>query len=85
MRRELAAWYGPASGLLRLLRVIRIPFAQFAQPPGFSEALADTKTPLPNITLTSEATSMSSLQGALESGERAAALLLGRGVRARGA
>lgn len=85
VRRELAAWYGPASGQLRLLRVIRIPFAQFAQPPGFSAALADPQTPLPNVTLAGEATSMSSLQGALESGERAAALLLGRGVRARGA
>ncbi len=85
VRLELAAWYGEAAGQLRLLKVIRLPFAQFAQPPGFSAALAGNETPLRNVYLASEVTSMSSVQGAMESGERAAALILGRGVRARGA
>ena len=85
VRRELTSWYGNAVKQLHLLKIIRIPFAQFAQPAGFSAALPDNETPLPNVFVASEATSMSSIQGAMESGERAAALILGRGVRARGA
>ncbi len=85
VKRELTAWYGDAAKQLRLLKIIRIPFAQFAQPAGFSAALPDNETPLQNVLIASEATSMSSIQGAMESGEHAAALVLGRGVRARGA
>ena len=85
VRLELAAWYGEGVKRLRLLEVIPLPFAQFAQPAGFSTSLAENETPLQNVYLASEATSMSSIQGAMESGERAAALILGRGVRARGA
>lgn len=85
VRLELASWYGDAVNHLNLLKIIHIPFAQFAQPAGFSAALPDNETSLPNVFIASEATSMSSIQGAMESGERAAALVLGRGVRARGA
>ena len=85
VRRELAAWYGDGAKQLRLLKIISLPFAQFAQPAGFSASLTPNETPLPNVYLASEVTSMSSVQGAMESGERAAALILGRGVRARGA
>ena len=85
VKRELSAWYGDAVKQLRPLKIIRIPFAQFAQPAGFSAVLPDNETPLPNVLIASEATSMSSIQGAMESGEQAAALILGRGVRARGA
>ncbi len=85
VRRELTAWYGDGVKRLRLLKIISLPFAQFAQPAGFSASLAPNETPLPNVYLASEVTSMSSVQGAMESGERAASLILGRGVRARGA
>ncbi len=85
VKRELSGWYGDAAAHLQLLKLVRIPFAQFAQPAGFSAALPDNETPLPNVLIASEATSMSSVQGAMESGEQAAALVLGRGVRARGA
>ena len=85
VRLELATWYGEGVKQLRLLKIIALPFAQFAQPAGFSASLAPSETPLRNVYLASEATSMSSIQGAMESGERAAALILGRGVRARGA
>ncbi|WP_041947522.1 NAD(P)/FAD-dependent oxidoreductase [Truepera radiovictrix] len=85
VRAELGAWYGMAAAALRLLAVERIPFAQFAQPPGFAAHLLPHRTPLPNVVIASEATSMSSIQGAMESGEQAAACLLGRGGRARGA
>lgn len=85
VRLELAAWYGEPVGDLELLRVVRIPFAQFAQPVGYAASLPGNETPLPNVYIASEVTSMSSIQGAMESGETAAALILGRGVRARGA
>lgn len=85
VRTDLASWYGGAAARLRLLKVIRLPFAQFAQPPGFATRLMANETPLPNVLLASEATGSSSVQGAVESGENAAALILGRGVRARGA
>ena len=84
---ELSRWYGGAQNL-HLLKVLPIPFAQFAQPPGFSAALLGHVTPLPNVLIASEATSMSSVQGAMESGEKAAAILLGDAAamgRARGA
>ena len=77
VRRELANWYGvPDVRQLRLLQVDRLEFAQFAQPPGFARDLATNVAPLPNVLLASEATSMSSIQGAMESGEKAAAHVL---------
>lgn len=77
VRAELSKWYTPeAAEGLRLLDVERIPFAQFAQPPGISGRLAGHSTPMKNVVIASEVTSMSSLQGALQSGEKAAALIL---------
>ena len=87
VRSELSAWYGDVSSL-RLFNIIRLPFAQFAQPPGFSDTLLSHTTSLPNVLIASEANSMSSVQGAMESGEKAAAMLLGDAAgmkRARGA
>ncbi len=84
---ELGRWYKGAD-TLRLLSVLRLPYAQFAQPPGFSATLLGHTTPLPNVLIASEATSMSSVQGAMESGEKAAAILLNDAAamgRARGA
>lgn len=77
VRAELSRWYGPDEvEKLRLLALDRIPFAQFAQPPGFENSLAGHATPLPNVLIASEGTSMSSIQGAMESGEKAAAIVL---------
>ena len=84
---ELRGWYRDAD-TLRLLNVIRLPYAQFAQPPGFSASLLGHTTLLPGVLIASEATSMSSVQGAMESGEKAAAILLNDTAvmeRARGA
>lgn len=74
-RTELGRWYRRADQL-RLLKIIRLPFAQFDQPPGFSATLISHTTPLQNVLVASEATSMSSVQGAMESGEKAAAIVL---------
>lgn len=75
VRAELASWYGDVSAL-ETLCIERIPYAQFAQPPGFERALWGHATPLPQVLIASEATSMSGIQGALESGEKAAAIIL---------
>ena len=76
VRGELAGWYGGAAKDLRLLHVDRLKFAQFAQPPGFVRNLVGHATPMKNVLVASEATSSSSIQGALASGEKAAAILL---------
>ena len=77
VRRDLEPWYD-AAGVkrLKLLHVDRVRFAQFAQPPGFVRSLSGHATGFQNVLIASEATSMSSLQGALASGEKAAAILL---------
>ena len=78
VRAELSRWYGADEvAKLRLLALDRIRFAQFAQPPGYERDLVGHGTPLPNVVIASEVTSSSSIQGAIESGEKAAAALLG--------
>ncbi|GGO27730.1 NAD(P)/FAD-dependent oxidoreductase [Deinococcus humi] len=77
VRRELETWYGGAAVAgLRTLAVERIPHAQYPQPPGYAATLPGHATNLPGVLLASEATSMSGIQGAMESGEKAAAILL---------
>lgn len=77
VRGELAHWYGEAAvSSLRTLAVERIPHAQYPQPPGYVATLPGHATGLPGVLLASEVTSMSGIQGAMESGEKAAAILL---------
>jgi hypothetical protein len=61
---------------LRLLRVYRIPFAQFVQPPGFQQHLVPTHSGLPGLLWAGEYTHQSSIEGSLRSGEQAAAWIL---------
>ncbi|MBX0293865.1 NAD(P)/FAD-dependent oxidoreductase [Haloarcula nitratireducens] len=72
----LGSWY-PAAGFddLRLLRTDRVPFSQFAQPPGFRRRLPDPDAPTGPVALAGDYTRWSSIQGALESGKIAADLL----------
>ncbi|BDP42976.1 oxidoreductase FAD-binding protein [Deinococcus aetherius] len=77
VRGELGRWYGSGVAGLRTLHVERIPHAQYPQPPGYAAHLAGHATRLPGVLLASEVTSSSSIQGAMESGEKAAAILLG--------
>lgn len=76
-RAELASWF-PAHNLQRwqLLAVYRIPFAQFAQPPGIYEQLPDNHTSIEGLYLAGEYTKSSSIQGAIHSGEYAAQAIL---------
>ncbi len=87
VRAELTRWYGPAASGLSLIGTERIPHAQFAQPPGYVSRLPGHTTALPGVLRASEITSMSGIQGAMESGEKAAAIVLQDPVgmsRARG-
>lgn len=78
LRWELEWWYKPLQiAELELLQIERIPHAQFAQPPGYAAQLPSLVSGRTGVWVAGEITSMSGLQGALESGERAAAALLG--------
>ena len=70
----LTDWY-PERGFegLETVAVDRIPFAQFAQPPGVYENLPGTDDPDGPVVLAGAYTEWSAIQGALEGGRRAAA------------
>ncbi|OAQ52833.1 hypothetical protein HTG_10935 [Natrinema mahii] len=72
-RRSLESWY-PERGFddLETLRTERIPFAQFDQPPGIHDRLPDARDPAGPVYLAGDYTQWSSIQGAMESGRRAA-------------
>lgn len=77
VRGELGRWYGALDvERLRTLKVERIPFAQYPQPTEYASTLPGHATHLPGVILASEVTSMSGIQGAMESGEKAAAIVL---------
>lgn len=60
----------------KLIQVYRIPWAQFRQPTGIFDRLPATETDTPGLFLGGEITASSSLNGALVSGQRAAAAVL---------
>jgi len=72
-RETVAEWYPAASlGDFEVLRTDRLPFAQFAQPPGVHESLPDVRDPDGPVYLAGDYTHDSSINGALESGKAAA-------------
>jgi phytoene dehydrogenase-like protein len=60
----------------QLIQVYRIPWAQYRQPTGIFDRLPSTETETPGLFLGGEITASSSLNGALVSGQRAAAAAL---------
>ena len=74
-REEAAMMLGHAPADWTVLRVDRVPFAQFAQPPGIYRRLPGNVTPTRGLFLASEATVDSSYNGAMLSGETAAAIV----------
>jgi phytoene dehydrogenase-like protein len=73
VRDALGSWYPENSfGELELLATHRIPFAQFTQPPGFRAELPAVDDPDGSVYLAGEYTEWSAIQGAMESGQRAA-------------
>jgi phytoene dehydrogenase-like protein len=59
----------------RLLRVYRLPYAQFAQPPGIHPTLPDNASGRPGLFFAAEFTEASSINAAMISGEKCAALI----------
>ncbi|WP_121822256.1 NAD(P)/FAD-dependent oxidoreductase [Halostella salina] len=73
----LASWYPEHSFVdLERVRTERVPFAQFAQPPGFRESLPGVRAPAGATYLAGDYTAWSSINGAMESGRRAAEAVL---------
>jgi len=85
IRREIGGHYKSSDpDSWRLLRVYRIPWAQYAQSPGISKRLPSADTGIPGLILSGEILCNSSIQGALESGERSAEEVLVRvGLKTR--
>ncbi|WP_138006975.1 NAD(P)/FAD-dependent oxidoreductase [Halalkalirubrum salinum] len=76
-REALASWYPERSFEgLEPIATDRIPFSQFAQPPGFFESLPDVRSPDGRCYLAGDYTRWSSIQGAMESGQVAANAVL---------
>jgi phytoene dehydrogenase-like protein len=70
---ELSSWFPHVPvDRLEFLKVYRIPFAQFDQPPGLHDSLPQPQTGLQGLVLAGEYTRQSSIEGAMSSGERAA-------------
>ena len=73
VREAMSSWYPEATFAdLELVATDRIPFAQFAQPPGFRATLPAVDDPAGPVFLAGDYTRWSSIQGALESGRVAA-------------
>lgn len=72
---EISGWYPHAD--LRPLGIYRIPFAQFAQPPGVHDELPTNETGTPGLVLAGEYTEDSSINGSMLSGEKAAREVMG--------
>jgi len=72
---DLSRWYPGAD--FRPLSLRRIPYGQFAQPPGIHTRLPDNRTQTPGLVLAGEYTEDSSINGSMLSGEKAAGAVIG--------
>jgi phytoene dehydrogenase-like protein len=80
-RETLASWYPSLdTSALAVRHTERVTFAQFDQPPGVHADLPDVTAPDGPVVLAGDYTDFSSIQGALQSGERAAEALLRDGA-----
>ncbi|MDL0120619.1 NAD(P)/FAD-dependent oxidoreductase [Halobacterium salinarum] len=72
-RDAIADWYPEASlGGFEVLHTHRVPFSQFAQPPGVHDTLPDTTAPAGAVYVAGSYTHNASINGAMESGRAAA-------------
>lgn len=74
-RDDVAMLLGHAPDDWEIARTVRVPFSQFAQPPGIYARLPGNQTAIGGLYLASEATVDSSYNGAIASGEAAARLV----------
>jgi phytoene dehydrogenase-like protein len=72
---DVSRWYPDAE--FRPIGLRRIPYGQFAQPPGVHEGLPGNRTGTPGLFLAGEYTEDSSINGSMLSGEKAALEVLG--------
>jgi phytoene dehydrogenase-like protein len=72
---DLSRWYPGAD--FRPLTLRRIPYGQFAQPPGIHSRLPENTTKTPGLVLAGEYTEDSSINGSMLSGEKAAGAVIG--------
>jgi phytoene dehydrogenase-like protein len=72
---DLSRWYPGAD--FRPLALRRIPYGQFAQPPGIHSRLPENMTKTPGLVLAGEYTEDSSINGSMLSGEKAAGAVIG--------
>ena len=71
---DLSRWYPGAD--FRPLGLRRIPYGQFAQPPGIHRRLPDNETQTPGLVLAGEYTEDASINGSMLSGEKAAGAVI---------
>ena len=71
---DLSRWYPSAD--FRPLGLCRIPYGQFAQPPGVHSRLPDNETQTPGLVLAGEYTEDASINGSMLSGEKAAGAVI---------
>jgi protoporphyrinogen oxidase len=71
---DLSRWYPGAD--FRPLALYRIPYGQFAQPPGIHDSLPENGTQTPGLVLAGEYTEDASINGSMLSGEKAAEAVL---------
>jgi phytoene dehydrogenase-like protein len=72
-RDALGSWYPERTfGDLEVVHTESVPFAQYAQPPGFRDDLPSVDDPEGPVALAGDYTRWSAIQGALESGRSAA-------------
>jgi len=79
VRLDVARVLGHYVGDWRVRQTVRLPFSQFAQPPGVYGRLPGNETGVAGLFLASEATVDSSYNGAVTSGEAAARAVLADG------
>ncbi|HEX2729735.1 MAG TPA: NAD(P)/FAD-dependent oxidoreductase [Rubrobacteraceae bacterium] len=72
---DLSNWYPEAT--FDPIAIRRIPYGQFAQPPGIHEKLPENRAATPGLLLAGEYTEDSSINGSMLSGEKAANEMLG--------
>ena len=79
---ELVRMFGVAAQHYQRLRMYRIPFAQFVQPPGIHPQLPANRTTVDGLYVAGEFTEASSINAAMISGEKAARVVV-RDLKAR--
>lgn len=75
-RDDVARMLGHLPADWEIIATVRVPYSQFAQPPGVWDSLPDTASGTPGLVYAGEATVDSSCNGAMTSGERAARHIL---------